>query len=392
MGSKLVSIIMPIYNAEKYLRKSINSVLGQTYSNIELILVDDGSTDESKKICREYALQDRRIRVFSQENKGVVIARSRGLSEAMGDFVAWVDADDWMEVDYIEKLVSIQKESKAQMVAVAHYHDIGGRSVKVKNGIKNGIYNVKDIVDSMLYSGKFYEYGIGPHLYTKLFDTNIIRNIEGDIPKNIFAGDDAAITYTSILKCGKICVSDMAGYHYVQNPGSITKVEYGDEYSRVMELIKYLESIFKRNNVWDRTQEQVRIYKNYMLTLRQIEVFDKKDEYVLQPFGGIKLTDKVIIYGAGVLGQKIYKYLEQRKINIVMWLDKNSDIYRSKGYNVDNCRRIEKLEVEYDYILIANITEDTAKDIKDYLLNKGVPSEKIKWFTDEFCGRCLVKK
>lgn len=237
----------------------------------------------------------------------------KGICEATGDFVAWVDADDWIETDYIEQLMALQSESKAQIVAVAHYHDIGNTSVKVKNGIKNGVYDVCDLIDTMLYNGKFYEYGIGPHLCTKLFDTEIIKEAQRDIPENIFAGDDAAITYTSILKCEKVHISDIAGYHYVQNPGSITKVEYSNEYSRVQELIEYLELTFKKNKVWNRTQRQLQIYKNYLLILRQVEVFDKDSTNILTPYGGIKSTDKVIIYGAGVLGQKIYKYLKGKR-------------------------------------------------------------------------------
>lgn len=384
MGERLVSIIMPIYNAEIYLNISINSVLKQTYNNIELILIDDGSTDNSLKICEKYASRDNRVKLFSQENKGVVATRKKGICEATGDFVAWVDADDWIEADYIEQLMTLQNESKAQIVAVAHYHDIGNNSVKVKNGIKNGVYDVDGLIDTMLYNGKFYEYGIGPHLYTKLFDTEIIKEAQRDIPENIFAGDDAAITYTSILKCCKIHISDIAGYHYVQNPGSITKVEYSNEYSRVQELIEYLESTFKKNKVWNRTQRQLQIYKNYLLILRQVEVFDKDGTNILTPYGGIKSTDKVIIYGAGVLGQKIYKYLNGKKINIVAWLDKNSDTYKAKGYNVGNASMIGKLGGEYDYILIANITENVACAIKKFLLDESVPIQKIRWFTEDF--------
>lgn len=246
----------------------------------------------------------------------------KGICEATGDFVAWVDADDWIETDYIEQLMALQSESKAQIVAVAHYHDIGNTSVKVKNGIKNGVYDVCDLIDTMLYNGKFYEYGIGPHLCTKLFDTEIIKEAQRDIPENIFAGDDAAITYTSILKCEKVHISDIAGYHYVQNPGSITKVEYSNEYSRVQELIEYLELTFKKNKVWNRTQRQLQIYKNYLLILRQVEVFDKDSTNILTPYGGIKSTDKVIIYGAGVLGQKIYKYLKGKRLILLHGLIK----------------------------------------------------------------------
>ena len=118
----LISVIIPLYNAEKYLKNCITSVVGQTYRNLEIILVDDGSNDNSLSICEKFALQDNRIKVFHQNNGGVASARNKGLSEASGEFIAWVDSDDSIEPEYIEKLYDAVKEYNADIsIALKQY-------------------------------------------------------------------------------------------------------------------------------------------------------------------------------------------------------------------------------------------------------------------------------
>ena len=99
----LVSVVIPVYNAEKYIHKCIDGILSQTYHNTEIILVDDGSADNSLSICKEYAQKDSRIRVFSKENGGVSSARNMGMDEATGCYLMFLDSDDWLENDTIEK-------------------------------------------------------------------------------------------------------------------------------------------------------------------------------------------------------------------------------------------------------------------------------------------------
>lgn len=159
MGCK-VSIVVPVYNAEKYLDQCVTSIMGQTYRHLEIILVNDGSTDHSLEICRKYAETDERITVVEQINQGVVKARKTGVEAATGDFIGWADADDWMESGYIEGLVRLQEESNADIVTATHFHDIGSDSRLIKNGVDTGIYDVKQLLPVMLYTGEFFEYGI----------------------------------------------------------------------------------------------------------------------------------------------------------------------------------------------------------------------------------------
>ncbi len=382
----LISVIVPVYNAAQYLNKCIKSIQNQTYRNLQIVLVNDGSTDNSLSICQKKEIDDPRIKVISQNNMGVVSARKIGVKYAKGQFICWVDADDWIEEDYIERLAYLQNETQADIVAVGHYHDIGSDSMLVQNGIKKGVYTKDEIIPNMICVEKFFQYGIGPHLYTKLFSTNILKKTQEKVSNEIIAGDDAAVVYSAILESNKICVSDIAGYHYVQRPNSITKSNYSNEQARIDVLIDFLTNVFIEKNVLDKTAEQLRIYRNYMLTLRKIDAFDEGKESILIPYGGINKSSDVIIYGAGVLGQKIYNYLDAVGVKVIAWVDKNWSTYRKNGFDVCSPDVFFKSLYEYNFIIIANITYDVAVSIKSYLVENGIEANKILWFAEDFTG------
>ena len=113
-----VSIGIPIYNVSEYLHQCLNSVLSQTFTDFEVILVDDGSTDDSFRICQEYVSRDKRFKLIHQENKGLAGARNTCLKHMTGDFIAWLDSDDWLENDYLERLVSTQAKTGADIVCI----------------------------------------------------------------------------------------------------------------------------------------------------------------------------------------------------------------------------------------------------------------------------------
>lgn len=378
-----LSIIVPVYNAEKYIEKCLTSICNQTYSNIEIIAVNDGSTDLSLDILNKYAAQDDRIKIISQVNQGVVMARKTGVINATGDYIGYVDADDWIESDYYENIMNLQSQSNADIVSVGHFHDIGQDCTIIKNGLSNGTYCTKDIIDKILHYKEFYQYGITPNLVTKIIRTDILRETQQAVDLNIYAGEDAAVTYPSIIKANSICVSDIAGYHYVQHPVSMTKIKNADEITKVDTLIEYLKCKFIEYGVFVQLEKQLKIYNNYLIALRDIEFFDKEENKILVPYGELEQSDKVIIYGAGVLGQKINNYIKE-KLQVVAWLDKNYMHYQKLGYDVCTPDILKKNELVYDYIIIANISGKVAESIECFLVSIGVDKCKIRWFSKAF--------
>ena len=379
-----LSVIVPFYNADAYLDRCLSSIISQYYSDIQIILVDDGSDDASINICRKYEANDRRIEIYKKKNGGLVSARKFGVEKARGKYVAYVDADDWVEADCFEHMLSQAHKSGADIVAAGHFHDIGNESSRVHNSFEVGTYKTREILDKVLYFGSFYKYGIQPHIWNKLFRTEILKNVQMKVPEEIFMGEDAAVTYPAIVMSGSISVTDYCGYHYVQNDGSMSKNKIDDERVRLELLISYLSDFFENNGVANKMSDQLKTYKRFLFSMRDIGVFD---EEVLRPFGGIPYESRVIIYGAGIFGKQIYRYLkESERIKIVGWVDRNWEKYSGSGFDVISPESINKNK-GYDYIIIANLSETVADAIRCSLVEMGIDGKKIRWFSEEFLKR-----
>lgn len=377
----MISVIVPIYNTSDYLEQCVGSILNQTYKDIEIILVDDGSLYLCGKACDEYADRDHRIKVIHKENGGSTSARKAGLEVAKGMFVSFVDGDDWIEPDYYEKMAAAQRETGADIVSSGHFHDIGTDSRQVKDNFPTGGYTREQLLPTLLYAGRFFEYGVQPHMVTKLFKKEILIKTQMCVDNRIIIGEDAAVVYPSVLEAEKIYISDICAYHYIQRSNSMTKREIKSSADICGLLFEHLEEAFKEKKVWGILGPQLEQYKKYLLFMNQISLFDEK---VLVPYGGIRPGSKVIIYGAGVLGQKIYRYLmEKREIDIVLWVDQKYETYRETGFKVCAPDEIGNA-ADYDFILIANTMQNTSEMIRRYLVSMGIDDKKILWFSEEF--------
>ncbi len=147
----MISVIVPIYNTSEYLEQCVGSILNQTYRDLEVILVDDGSSYLCGKACDEYAVTDYRVKVIHKENGGLVSARKTGLKAATGEFVGYVDSDDWIEPDYYEKMVLAQEKTGADIVLSGHFHDIGADSRQVRDNFPVGVYTKEQLLPALLY-------------------------------------------------------------------------------------------------------------------------------------------------------------------------------------------------------------------------------------------------
>lgn len=221
-----ISIIVPVYNVEIYLRCCIDSILAQTYSNFELLLIDDGSTDASGKICDEYIMKDSRIRVFHKNNGGVSSARNMGLENAKGEWITFVDSDDWVDKDYLENF-TVDSD-----LCVQGYFN-GEAKISYEN-----VYVEQHI-------GAFYmkkPYVFGP--YCKLFKTSIIRKNKIEFDVQLSFGEDILFLMQYALYCHNMKVVEGAGYHYrkeVSNSLSVRKRSFEEmalQYSKHLSSFK----------------------------------------------------------------------------------------------------------------------------------------------------------
>lgn len=206
----MVSIIVPIYNSEKYLSKCIESILNQTYKDIELILVDDGSRDKSLDICNEYAKRDARVLVIHQENRGVSSARNKGLDIAKGRYIGFVDSDDYIAPDMIRYLVSILEEGNDFASCGWIYETERGEMEQNTSGDRWSLNGYNDILICMFKSG-----GCAPNVCNKLLIGDIIRKHNIRFPVDIKIGEDMIMLCEYVLHCSTGVYDPKALYHYV---------------------------------------------------------------------------------------------------------------------------------------------------------------------------------
>ena len=210
-----ISIIVPIYNIEKKLNKCIYSILEQTYKNFELILVNDGSTDNSLKICNEYKRKDNRIKINNKENQGLVLARKSGLDEATGKYIIFIDGDDWVHKDLLNILYKEAEQESCDIVACNPYLVYGNGLIKRirKDFDVNKTYKNEDIKNDILskFAG---DIGFPTSVWGKIYKRELFENYGEYFFKIHFFGEDLALNMELLPKCKKVRVINEALYYY----------------------------------------------------------------------------------------------------------------------------------------------------------------------------------
>ncbi|WP_042199052.1 glycosyltransferase family 2 protein [Paenibacillus camerounensis] len=233
----MISIIVPVYNAENYIDRCIKSIQNQTYSDFELILVDDGSNDNSFEICRKYSKTDQRIKLIRTENFGVSSARNEGLRIAKGEYVGFVDSDDWIEADMYEILIRNIIEFNADISCCNYYMNSDSSENTIENQEKyiELFNNVENCMNSFLERKIF-----GNSVCNKLFSTKVINH---DFNESLAIGEDAIFLFESCLNSKKIISCNEAKYHYYVRIGSATKTSFSE---KVFEILTFSDEIVKK--------------------------------------------------------------------------------------------------------------------------------------------------
>ena len=383
-GKPFVSVIVPVYNVEAYLKKCLDSILAQSFTDFEVICVNDGCTDGSLDILTEYAQRDDRIRVISKKNGGLVNARKTGAKFVSGDYVICIDSDDWIEETYLKKLVEAGEKSGADIVAADLYY-VAGSDISVhRNACREGLYHSYELWPEMIYKPPFFEFGILPNLVVKLIRSSLFcKNVE-EIDEGIALGEDAALSYSCLLQAAEVLITDICGYYYVQRNNSMTKTYASNEYEGCVRLINFLE--WRNAERCAGLEAQIRQYRKFLMLFRCPERLDANcDNWVLEPYGGIPKGSRIILYGAGGLGRALYSYLTgSKKVDILLWADRSFALYRSGGLPVDEPTRIKELSGVYDFVILAAAAEKQAQSIRLDAIALGVPASKIKWLTADF--------
>ncbi len=209
----LISVIVPVYKTEPYLAKCLDSIVNQTYANLEIILIDDGSPDRCGNICDQYAARDTRIKVIHQQNEGLSAARNAGLKTSSGQYIGFVDSDDWIDADMFETLYGGILQYEAQIATCGYFYTERHKETEIKEQV-SAVYNRDDALHLLLM-----DQTVTNHVWNKLFKKELFEGVLFPYGRTF---EDIATTYKLFEKASKIAVLNSGKYHQIQRDDSIS--------------------------------------------------------------------------------------------------------------------------------------------------------------------------
>ena len=300
----LISIIIPCFNAEKTLEKCLESVVQQSYANLEIIIIDDGSTDETSLIYNKFQSNDERILVLKQQNSGVSKARNTGVKAATGDYICFVDSDDWAELNYCSELYSLLVGENADISIVeASYEDENGN-----------VLCSKPISDEKIFDGNralvllLEDREIQSHPWGKLFKADLLKNVH--FPENLKCFEDYSTLFKIFNKAVKVIKSNEKLYHYIQREDSLShNLSPATAYQFFLAIMEVFE--FWRNSakVGDRNKIVKNIVRKLLMVLKRITRNTKEDEMKSEKDEIRRAFNSFLKYSATDIGLEYYFYL-----------------------------------------------------------------------------------
>lgn len=266
----LISIIVPVYNTEEYLKTCLESLRLQTYKNLEFIIVNDGSTDKSLDICKKYVSIDNRFKLINQENKGRAAARNTGISKVSGEYIGFVDSDDWIEKDMFEHLYDTCIKTKSDIVQCSYFYHKNGEILDMPS-VPDSICT-RDEALELLFQDKL----VKNFLFNKLFKAELFEEITFPVGKNF---EDVAVLYKVFAKANKIAFSSKPMYHYIISTGSVSHSKF-----KIKDKLDYLEAINEQyhwaesQGLWEKSS--VLLTRKYLSILKDCYKNDVDKEHI----------------------------------------------------------------------------------------------------------------
>lgn len=375
-----ISVIVPVYNAGVYLESCIDSILRQNIEFIEILLINDGSTDHSGQICDRYAKENKQIRVMHQNNQGVFETRKTGVRLAKAGYVTFVDSDDWIDEHMLEEMVSRMEESEDIDLVVSGLNcEKEGICFKKSGSIPPGTYDVRRdlLLERMLYDWKTGEMGIPGYACGKIFRRDLLLEAITGVTGNLVHGEDYAWFYSYVPLTRRIVIEGKFYYHYRMREKSTSTSFSLSSFAQLMELKEYLEGNLEVKYQDKISHEGVNqlVWGGVMHGLR--EIYGLSVGYLF-PYELIEPGSRVVIYGAGVVGQCYYNCLRSGRYGeVVAIADKNAVNIRNAGCSV--VAPYDILKLSFDVVVVAVEPRELYEIIKTELEEIGINAEKIVW-------------
>lgn len=384
----MLSVIVPIFNAEQHLEKCLDSIINQTFLDMEILLVNDGSTDGSLSICRKYQKKDCRIKVISKENGGLIRARKSGLSIANGRFIGFVDSDDWIEPQMYSILVTCMEETDCDLVSSGIIRDFedGRPSEILFDHYEEGCYRDPEqcIYPTMLYSLQYKDFGIYCTLVNKLYKRELLERVYEHINDEVFYGEDVLTCYPYCLFSNSIYILHQVFYHYNIRGSSMASAPDARLPQNNYLLYQNLRAIFLKSDCAFILMRQLKKFlmnmeRHNLMVLYQFDAVALDEWHFSVPE---ELFDKrFVIYGAGACGQALYrKICDMRKeSNMVLWIDRNAENRTEEcAYPISKPEVL--LHADWDVILVSvkdvHLAEQIMQELSDIYC---IEREKMFW-------------
>lgn len=249
-----VSVIIPVYNCEKYIGECIESLINQTLKECEFIFVNDGSSDKSKEIIKGYAKGDSRIKLINQKNSGVSVARNVGLKNAIGEYIGFVDGDDYVEVDYYEKLYNTAKSNFCEIVICDWKSEVNGIENRLNLPFERNKVLNKRYIEDKIYPFFIKEDSLNS-VCNKIFNNNLIRENNIMFPVGVELGEDGYFNIVATTYSDKVYYLDSCGYYYREVEGSATRnVIKKDYFKRALSVYKNKPKEYEK---WPIKEEEI---------------------------------------------------------------------------------------------------------------------------------------
>ena len=379
----LLSVIIPVYNVEPYLEQCVSSVLAQTYKNLEIILVDDGSQDNSPYICDVFSKLDRRVKCLHKKNRGLVSARKTGLGIATGVYAAYVDSDDWLDEDWLESLMEQILKRNADVVCAGLIKEKGIKPFEERNQVPPGVYKAKEelefLYNMMLDRGDYGHFGILPFLATKLAKRELLMSAQKDVDERIVVGEDVACTYPLLLNAGTIVISELCGYHYRIRDDSLSSLSEASKvksFSEMVILRDYLHKRFAESAYMETLILQVRRYFIWGLLMKFPHKAFNEHTGASLVFDNLHLGERVAVYGGGAFGKDIALGFRRGEIcPLVIWVDKDFLNPQKSRYGIVAPDVLPSHS--FDKVVLATVHESFLHEMDKSVSVMGIPCEKI---------------
>lgn len=376
---KLLSVIVPIYNTVKYIRQCIESIRSQSFENIDIVLVDDGSTDGSEKICDEYGCLDKRIRVFHQKNQGPIASRALGVAKAQGNYVTFVDSDDFVDRKSFAIAISdMEKGIDVISFGIVRYFDEDNKKICLSR-YETGTYLQQDIQEkifpSMIWDISRETFGLDPALWNKIIKKELV-SVEYEKLKNVsfHYGEDVAVVYPLLLNAKSLALHNETYYYHRQREGDEIAgyLKDSDYLKKLYKLYEYLLDVFGKD---DSIKKQIDLFyiHSVQFGLLRYNMMKQRIRYMF-PFDRVTKGERIVLYGAGTVGRAYMDQLSKLDYcEVVLWVDKNFKKYKNNW--IKSPENI--LKIVFDKVIIAIADSQIWECVKKELMILGVKKEKI---------------